>query len=468
MEYFEGEPLNRHLKGKDWGRVLSALIQVTTAIGYAHQRGVIHRDIKPTNILANQKGSIKLLDFGVAHHGAGASGLTSPNVVLGTPKYMAPELRLGADRSGVPSDIYAFGVMAFEILTGQPFKKNQLVHPSDLNPRVPRFLGDAIVQCLGAEPKARPESFLKLGALLQRALDEIIFGEDTGRQRSLDATRSPQNRMQMLEQRFQFKSVLRHDERGRTILAYNKQMGRDVVIKILNRPPGAELIHQWANLREHHIGEIFGVGQHGSMVLVVGEYLSGGPLAHRMNRPLAPEEILNWLEGVTAALNQAEKMDLAHGHLHPDNVLLSEAGVVKVVDFGLGVGLNAAWPQYFLRLKNATLAQQDRHALGALAYEMILGEPYSGSSKYRQIFEQLSAAPQVHPLFKYFLARLWKVKPQFPPYENYQQMIVDLERVRNRLRRQGDWEGGASPSGEEMSLEDRPTESKVAGAVNGR
>jgi serine/threonine protein kinase len=97
-EYFQGEPIDRYLRERDWGRKLTVLLQVCSALRYAHDQGIIHRDIKPANILVNELGAVKLLDFGVAHYDANPSDLTGPQVILGTPKYMAPELRSGAEQ----------------------------------------------------------------------------------------------------------------------------------------------------------------------------------------------------------------------------------------------------------------------------------------------------------------------------------------------------------------------------------
>ncbi len=140
MEYFEGRRLDEHLAERDWGRVLSALLQVCHALDYAHQKGVIHRDIKPANVLGNELGAVKLLDFGVAHYDAQPSGLTTPQVILGTPKYMAPELHWGADKTSNASDLYAFGVMAYEVLTKKSCEQGQISHPAmarDGDPALP-------------------------------------------------------------------------------------------------------------------------------------------------------------------------------------------------------------------------------------------------------------------------------------------------------------------------------------------
>ena len=440
MEYFQGKPIHRHLDGKDLGRKLSVLRQVCTALQYAHSRGVIHRDIKPANILVNPMGAIKLLDFGVAHLDAGQTMLTAPEMILGTPKYMAPELQFGARHAGVASDVYAFGVMAYEILTGLSPASGELVHPTHADARVPPFLGDQILRCLGRQPEQRPEGFDRLAVIFQQAIDQMIFGEATDG-RKLDATQTRQNRMQSLQNLYEIKSLLRQDDGGRLILAASRKLGREVVIKIMDAPEGLARLTDIAELHHPHIGEVFGIGRHESLVLVVGEHLSGGPLASRIQHEDAPHKLVAWLWGVIEALAHAEKAGLNHGHLHPNNVLFDESGVVKVVDFGLCGSPSPAYPQYHLRVRGTTPPQQDRHALGVMTFELLTGRAYPGGPKYLRHYGRVRDNPKIHPLLKYFLGRLWQVGIQCPPYPTYRDMLTDLERIGRRLGHQPDWTG---------------------------
>src|SRR5690606_18544983 len=96
------------------------LRQVASALDYAHRRGVIHRDIKPDNILLDSEGHAILADFGIVKilEGEGTSGLTATGGVLGTPAYMAPEQSQGTGISA-SVDIYSLGVIVYEMLSGQ-------------------------------------------------------------------------------------------------------------------------------------------------------------------------------------------------------------------------------------------------------------------------------------------------------------------------------------------------------------
>src|SRR5690349_10889001 len=186
MPYIEGESLRHALeKGRLPVReVVRMLHDVVDALSYAHARGVIHRDIKPGNIL--RQGTHALVtDFGVAkalNASMPASGITTAGMAIGTPSYMAPEQLAGDPAADHRIDIYAVGLLAYELLTGEsPFTgpspqatmAAQLTrNPEPLYqccPDVPQPLSAIIMQCLEKEPDRRPPT----AEALMAALDSI-------------------------------------------------------------------------------------------------------------------------------------------------------------------------------------------------------------------------------------------------------------------------------------------------------
>jgi serine/threonine protein kinase len=177
MELVPGEPLSALVRREgalEPSRVRSIIGQAALALGAAHEAGVVHRDVKPANILMTPDGTVKLTDFGIARAVDG-SGETLTGEVLGTPHYLSPEQALGESATGA-SDLYALGVVAHEMLTGRrPFDKNTPVAtalaqvndpPPPLPPHVPEELRALIEQCLSKKPEDRPGSARELGERL--------------------------------------------------------------------------------------------------------------------------------------------------------------------------------------------------------------------------------------------------------------------------------------------------------------
>src|SRR5437588_1124022 len=169
--------------------------KLARTVHYAHERGILHRDIKPGNILLDAKGEPHLTDFGLARLVETESTVTRTMEVLGTPSYMAPEQAVG-NNAGVTraTDIYGLGAVLYQLLTGHPpfaggttFETVRLVldteprQPRLLNPKVDRDLATICLKCLDKDPQRRYSSALALAEDLERWLKhEPIRGRRTG------------------------------------------------------------------------------------------------------------------------------------------------------------------------------------------------------------------------------------------------------------------------------------------------
>src|SRR5215218_4024962 len=129
LEYVEGETLKERIRRKgelDVSEAVAYAIEIARALGAAHARHIVHRDVKPQNVLIDEEGSAKVTDFGIARS-LDDDGLTADGRVLGTTDYVSPEQALGHDVSG-QSDLYSLGIVLYEMLTGEvPFRgENQV------------------------------------------------------------------------------------------------------------------------------------------------------------------------------------------------------------------------------------------------------------------------------------------------------------------------------------------------------
>ncbi|MCC6876393.1 MAG: protein kinase [Sandaracinaceae bacterium] len=192
LELLEGEPLSAHLRRKGPMRpedALDTLVPILDALAALHAAGVMHRDVKPSNIFLSLDGSArvvpKLLDLGISKHVNPEEALTQTGMMMGTPHYMSPEQARGADEVGVGVDVWAMGVVLFEVLTGQrPFDASNVAAvlykiASDRPPRLaekrpglPPRVAAAVDRALAYEPSSRFATAGELAdALVEGAID---------------------------------------------------------------------------------------------------------------------------------------------------------------------------------------------------------------------------------------------------------------------------------------------------------
>src|SRR5579883_3070806 len=194
MELVEGTDLRRYLRSRGVLAIDRAIIiahDVALGLGAAHRRGIVHRDVKPQNVLVGRDGSIKLTDFGIAsvYKDINAERLTTTGMTLGTVQYYAPEQAQGEIVSPA-ADIYALGIVMYEMLCGRtPFDGETPVAvamrhiqdapdpPTLYNPRITPGLERIILRCLEKDPRDR----YKDGDALAYALENLARQGQPGR-----------------------------------------------------------------------------------------------------------------------------------------------------------------------------------------------------------------------------------------------------------------------------------------------
>ncbi|MDD6431467.1 MAG: Stk1 family PASTA domain-containing Ser/Thr kinase, partial [Ruminococcus sp.] len=192
MEYIDGITLKEYIDSErvlNWKDAVHFIIQILRALQHAHNRGIVHRDIKPQNIMLLTDGTIKVMDFGIAKF-AREESMTATDQAIGTVHYISPEQARG-DVTDEKSDIYSVGVMFYEMLTGQkPFDtdnpvsiavmhiKNIPVRPRDINPNIPSGLEEIIMHAMEKDAENRYQTASDMIRDIEafKQNNQIIFG----------------------------------------------------------------------------------------------------------------------------------------------------------------------------------------------------------------------------------------------------------------------------------------------------
>ncbi|HUP46587.1 MAG TPA: serine/threonine-protein kinase [Thermoanaerobaculia bacterium] len=188
MEYVEGQNLKEVLsqgRALSFDQIAELVAQVAEALDFAHSKGIVHRDVKPANVILLEGNRSKIMDFGIAKIASGGGNLTTTGQFLGTPNYMAPEQIKGQPVDG-RTDIFSLGICLYECLTRRkPFGGDSLTSISykivhepfpplhEINPQIPDGFEDVVAMCLAKEPGRRYQR----GRELALALRAVIRGE---------------------------------------------------------------------------------------------------------------------------------------------------------------------------------------------------------------------------------------------------------------------------------------------------
>ncbi len=186
MKFVEGQTLKEVLTARTipLEDIRHMMVTIADALTYAHEQGVLHRDVKPSNIIIDNQGYPYLMDFGLARIATQGESTMSANTMLGTPQYISPEQAKGERELDTRTDVYSLGIILYELVAGRvPFVGDSayaIVHkhiyatvppPSSLNPEVPPAVDGVLLHALAKEPSQRYETPNQLIKAFEAALD---------------------------------------------------------------------------------------------------------------------------------------------------------------------------------------------------------------------------------------------------------------------------------------------------------
>jgi serine/threonine protein kinase/Tol biopolymer transport system component len=461
MAFYEGETLrDRLVRGPlAVAEAVEIAAQIAAGLARAHERGIVHRDVKPANVILTADGQVKLLDFGIAKL-SDQSRLTRAGTAMGTTAYISPEQFFG-ELAGPPADIWSLGVLLYQSVTGRlPFEaaseKEMARAIVEQEPRplavlrtgVPPALQRIVSRALAKRPADRYARMEALRDDLRSLAAEMAVPESVDEDRTLlevpaaAASRSGTREAALLAPTagpFEILEPLGGGGMGVVCKARDTRLNRVVALKFLpwelTRDPEAKRrfmqeAHAASALDHPNICTILEVGEtsDGRLYLAMPCY-DGETLRRRLERgPLPVEEAVDIAEQIARGLAKAHRNDIVHRDIKPANLVVTEDGVVKILDFGLAklagevaisrTGSSAGTPAY-MSPEQARGEPVDFHtdlwSLGVVLYEMLAG---------RRPFRAEHEQAVIYAILNQRLQPLREVRPDVPP---------EVERIVGRL-----------------------------------
>lgn len=369
MEYIDGTSLREVIDSDHvaLSTKIDMIVQVCKALDYAHKNGVIHRDIKPANILIDRQGNALVADFGIAQIvGTPEADMTSSDVIMGTLSYMSPEQKVSSTNIDQTTDIYALGVILYEILVSKkPLGRFKM--PSELKPELQYNFDGIIQKCLAQEAKDRFQSAVEMKDAILESTGGAHTEGDTD-QFKVSGSESFMGKCRYLD-------TIKETKFGSTILVENRVSKRLYVIKKHSKGEvGRKEAKLLSSLKHKNIINIHGAGGDKRSTVIISEYAQGGSLADRMVRRYHWEKAFKIGLDIASGLDFAHKNSIIHGNLRPSNVLFDAKETVRISDFGLPQHYDEAHRKNWYRPPELKMSRQgDIYALGVILHQMITG-----------------------------------------------------------------------------------------------
>ncbi len=400
MEFIKGRDLAAILRRGRLkpNRVMELALQIARALAYAHRNGIVHRDVKPGNVLVDRDWNVRVVDFGIAQlmHDAFMAvsedkGEATQSWIMGTEAYMAPEVVRAPEQVSFQSDIYSLGVILFEMLAGR-LPDGSPTPPSRFNPEVSADLDRLVLKCLAPDPEMRMPN-------AEQVCDGLL---DILRGQHLDESQVKRAPQALVKKSFALLDVIREGAESAVYLFAEQNTHKRYVVKKSNKlHEGIALGRRLAAMECDHWVKVYGVSSNKRSAIVVMDYMPGGSLEERMVRAFSLDEFLHIATQVASGLIHAHKHQIIHGHLCADNVLFDESSNARLADFG--------WPAPkpvtdFSRESDSPRfpmpdepqdERLDIYACGVLFYRMLIAEVpryHRGKLTCGRAFKQLPEA----------------------------------------------------------------------------
>ncbi len=403
--------------------------QAATALDAAHRSGLVHRDVKPSNLMMVDGGEfVYLIDFGIAADTTEIDVLgdpvrsTNPGEIVGSMAYMAPE-RFASSTADARADVYSLACVLCECLTGaKPFPGDSIERqvvghltvdppkPSEVNPAVPSAFDAVIARGMAKSPDERYQTAGELAVAARNVLTRA----------AASAPRFPKDvPTEGVEfGRYRLLGFLGEGAMGRVYRARDTAMGRDVAIKVLapelaSEPGYQERFRREASaagrLASPNIIPVYDAGEIDGRLYLVMPLVDGVDVHNVLTRegPMSPARAVRVIVQVAAALDTAHQHALVHRDVKPSNMLMTGNEAVYLIDFGVAHDARASrltrshvalgsWaymaPERFS--KGNIDGRSDVYSLACVLYECLTGQlPFAPDSHEQLVVEHLYSPP---------------------------------------------------------------------------
>jgi eukaryotic-like serine/threonine-protein kinase len=359
-------------------RKIDILLQLCSALAYAHRNGIIHRDVKPQNVLVDYEGIVRLVDFGIAGYFTANNSDTKDERVMGTEEYMPPEQHSGVSFTSQASDIYSFGMLMHKLLFGLlPSEcpngiQNLKPYANTTEQTYLKAMIPIIKQSISPKAFDRPASITDVKQQL------LVIAQGRHLQSNRWGLESTQDR---IPPNYQLLDVLKENPFGATYLVSDPKHDRFLVIKkqglkqLANAP---QAVAKLKSVEHPHIIRVLGSGKNERIFIVVSEYLAGGSLQDRLTHAFTLGQWMLMTQQICSGLACAHEQGIIHGNLRPSNILIAADNHIKLSDFGFPAhtyGDDSHWYQ----IKGEKLSVSgDIYAAGAIVFQRLTGKIPSG------------------------------------------------------------------------------------------